>query len=155
MTLKTLILLERCLVVHVDKKMIREASQKYNLPIGYINTLVRRNIISVPFSHIDYLILNAFSKTWRSKTLLKISMSQLPKSERAKLLEPMSRLESFIYTRLCNFYKENKTLTTSQLLYELSSHGFKIPKQPSKLKKLKRRIRSLRERCKRALKSQQ
>lgn len=141
--------------MRVDEKMIREASQKYNLPVGYINTLIKKNIISVPFSHIDYLILDAFSKAWRSKTLLKISVSQLPKNERAKLLEPMSRLESFIYTRLCNFYKENKTLTTSQLLYELSAHGFKIPKQPSKLNSLKKRIKALRVKCKRALKSQQ
>ena len=140
--------------MHVDEKMVKEASKQYRLPIGYINTLIRKNIINVPFSHVDHIILNAFSKAWRSKTLLKIAMSYLPKKERSDLLEPMSRLESFVYTRLCSYYEKSKIVSTSQILYELSSHGFKIPKQPTKLKELKKRIQSLRRRCKRKLKEQ-
>ena len=133
----------------MDRNYIQRASEQYGLPVGYINYLIRRGVISAPFSHIDELILDAFSKVWRSETLLKIAISKLPKRKRKELIEPMSRLEKFIYTRLCSFYTQGKVVTTNQLLYELDRAGFKMPKRDKKLKELKKKVQSLRRKCKR------
>lgn len=134
-------------------KIVSEASKRYGLPVGYINTLIKKGVVSVPFSHIDELILQAFSKTWRSETLLKISISHIPKGKRRTLLEPMSRLDSMVYSLLCSFYKQGSTPSTGHIIYELKNYGFRIPKQHAKLSELKKRIQSLRRKCKKEIAS--
>lgn len=135
--------------------LVREASKRHGLPVGYINTLIKKGVVSVPFSHIDELILSAFAKVWRSETLLKIAISKVPKSKRQELLAPFSRLEQFVYTRLCEFYREGKIITSDQLIFELRAKGFHIPAQGAGLERVKKRIKSLRRRCRKELEKEQ
>lgn len=133
------------------RDIVRKASEKYKLPVGYINTLVKKGVVSLPLSHIDELILDAYSRTWRSITLLKISISNIPKAKRKELFEPMSRLEQYIFSYLCEFYKQGKIVSTSQVIFQLRSNKFKIPSKGKRLDEIKKLIARLRRRCKRLL----
>ncbi len=134
----------------VSKQLITEAAKRFNLPVAYIKVLLKKKIIFLPPSDADEIILNALSKVYRDEQLLKISLSRLSKKRREDLIAhpELDKIDKYIFNRLCNAYKEDKTIKTGQILAEINSF-YKVDINNKRTAYYyKNRIKRLRRKCK-------
>jgi len=134
----------------IPKKLVSDTAKKFNLPVAYIKVLLKKKIISLPPSKTDEIILNALSKVYRDEQLLKISLSRINKKRREDLIAhpELDTISKYIFNRLCNAYKEGKTIKTGQILAEINSF-YKVDIYNKRTAfYYKNRIKQLRRKCK-------
>ena len=131
-------------MIPYTKEDISAASKEFGLPQAYIKILVKKGVISFPLSYPDRIILKAFSKTWSDIGLLKIGLSKHSKAARLRAVSTvgMTRLESHIFTRLCEARKEGRIVYTDALILEIQHfYGPLNAKRKQEIRKIIEKMR--------------
>ena len=143
-----------------EKRIISEVSKQYKLPVAFIKILINKKVISIPLAYPDEIILTAVKKIFTNEQILGLALKRISKKRSQALVDNpgMSKIDKYIYNRLCNSRENGITVKTAQILSEIVSfYGIDISSKRS-LYFFKKRILSLRSKCsrtKRGVASQQ
>lgn len=113
-------------------KILKSIAADYNLPLKLVVKLYQSDIIGLPIMDEDNSILQALENIIHNNDILDEliwkRLSKIKKSMRQDYINTIrfNKLERYVYTRLINAYKNNKTVFTATLIAELSRY-YKIP----------------------------
>ncbi len=134
-----------------EKRIISEVSKQYKLPVAFIKILINKKVISIPPAYPDKIILSAVKKIFTNEQVLGLALKRLSKKRRQALIDNpgMSKIDKYIYNRLCNSRENGIIVKTAQILSEIVSFYGVDTNNKRSLCFFKKRITSLRNKCRR------